>query len=743
MALISLGSVGAAPGVTTLSVVAAGCWPRPVVLVEADPSGGVLAVRYRLGRTPGLSGLAATVRQGAPPEAIWSYAQMLPGDLPVVVSPESGPVATAILEDAAHALADWCASQDQVDVIVDCGRIAVRDVTWPLWAAADEMLLLARPRADELYPLAHRSRALASHVRSLGTVLVGERPYRPEEVAEQLRLPVRGVIADDPRAARVLATGGSGRTLRRSPLVRSARSLVDALCLQLGIPVVSADEERLLGSRGAGEAGGRRRPRWKAIGSGRTAPAPEGQVEPTPTRPGPPADKPQPAGTGPAAAGRRLGGASGPGQPSPVQPSPVEPAASPPPPSPAPGWATTGTAGTDAPAASQAPTDQPARPAPAASSPATPEQGTTSGPSREEPETDDRPAGDNPSGAIPMPPAGAPPEPTGSASPPAASGSDRGEGRSASASPPPPPGSTMRAVVGKLTGGGFPAPPSPPEDGAPISQPPPPPPPPPGFRRAEPPPTDDATGSAKPGTVPDPSPGGDGDGLEGFIKAADALENLAASAKMPTEPTVDDEPEPTPVGAPGVPDNGERSGDSMAAPEAVSMAAAPDESIDMLERTARVLADGAHPLPETGEVPAVGRPPLERRTTGQVPAITSEKATGDLTATEKMSNNGGRGDGDGTQRDDHRQGDEDDKITQSANPGPDRDAHLEPTPAVPAAAAGGAVSGRRTARPDPGAASAAESPAGRDAGNPDDDSTPDDAPTQHGDSITTGGRWLS
>src|SRR5688500_17523835 len=226
MALVCVTSVRAAPGASTLAVLAAACWPRPVALIEAGPSGGALAVRYRLGRTPGLAGLAAAVRRDAPPDALWAHSQMLPGDLPVVVAPESGEVTSRILRDAAPALAQGCRQLAGSDVIVDCGRPGVQDVNWPLVQLSDETLIVTRPRAEELYPVAHRFRSLHNEVRSAGLVLVGDRPHSPSEISTQLGITVHGVIADDPRAAGVLTFGGSSRGLRRSPLVRSVRTFV-------------------------------------------------------------------------------------------------------------------------------------------------------------------------------------------------------------------------------------------------------------------------------------------------------------------------------------------------------------------------------------------------------------------------------------------------------------------------------------------------------------------------------------
>jgi MinD-like ATPase involved in chromosome partitioning or flagellar assembly len=295
MALVCVTSVRAAPGASTLAVLASACWPRPVALLEADPSGGALAVRYRLGRTPGLAGLAAAVRnQDAPVDVLWAHAQMLPGDLPVIVAPESGEVTTRILRDAAPALADWCRNLDDVDVIVDCGRIGIQDVTWPFCVRSDELLVVTRPRAEELYPVAHRLRALGDDVRSAGIVLVGERPHSPAEIAEQLGLEIRGVVADDARAAGVLTFGGSSRGLRRSPLVRSVRTFVDNLFerLELPLPITGALDP---GPLPAGELTEGDRGRAPALPRQATAPP----APPPPAPPGPPGSPPPPPPPGP------------------------------------------------------------------------------------------------------------------------------------------------------------------------------------------------------------------------------------------------------------------------------------------------------------------------------------------------------------------------------------------------------------------------------------------------------------
>jgi MinD-like ATPase involved in chromosome partitioning or flagellar assembly len=238
VALVCVGSAHGAPGATTLAVLAAGCWPRPVVLVEADPCGGMLAIRYGLGRTPGLADLAAAVGNHAAPAALWSAAQVLPGGLRVVVAPESGEIVSGILADAARALGVWCAGLGDADVVVDCGRFSPASAAAGVVAAADAVILAVRPTAEDLYPAAHRVRALAALAPRavVGLVLVGSRPYDRGEVSGQLGVRVLGVVDDDAPAARIISNGGAARALRRSGLARSVAALVDDLTGRLDVP---------------------------------------------------------------------------------------------------------------------------------------------------------------------------------------------------------------------------------------------------------------------------------------------------------------------------------------------------------------------------------------------------------------------------------------------------------------------------------------------------------------------------
>src|SRR4051812_17131410 len=96
MSTLVVGSVRSS-GATTLALALAG-WIDRAVLVEADPDGGVLALRYGLGREPGLLTLAAA--RDVDETRLLEHTQRLPGGLPVAVAPESADRSTHLLKTA-------------------------------------------------------------------------------------------------------------------------------------------------------------------------------------------------------------------------------------------------------------------------------------------------------------------------------------------------------------------------------------------------------------------------------------------------------------------------------------------------------------------------------------------------------------------------------------------------------------------------------------------------------------------
>ncbi|NAZ77838.1 hypothetical protein GTQ99_20850, partial [Kineococcus sp. T13] len=85
MAIVSLCSAKGSPGVTTTALLATALWPRPALLLDADPAGGDVAARVPaadggvLDADRGLLPLLTAARRGLTAEQVLAQAQQLAG----------------------------------------------------------------------------------------------------------------------------------------------------------------------------------------------------------------------------------------------------------------------------------------------------------------------------------------------------------------------------------------------------------------------------------------------------------------------------------------------------------------------------------------------------------------------------------------------------------------------------------------------------------------------------------------
>jgi hypothetical protein len=288
MAVLALASAKGAPGVTTAALGLAVRWPRPAILVEADPAGGDLAPRFVAHRSPGLAEWAADSRMGSyqavagqAHASIGHYAQRLVGigaDVVFGASSEQMPTAVSLLV-AAGALADENQEADPAgattgqapDVLLDLGRLDFSSAVLGL-APHATLLLVARGWPDSVAALVSRRDALLHRLRMLagsevpggvaatpriGVLLIGEMPYARGEIQAVVGLPVLGVLPHDVRGADVLSgRRDPGRAWTRSPLLRACRSLAADLHAQLH-PVSALGVDARTADAGAAGALGR------------------------------------------------------------------------------------------------------------------------------------------------------------------------------------------------------------------------------------------------------------------------------------------------------------------------------------------------------------------------------------------------------------------------------------------------------------------------------------------------------
>lgn len=265
MPIFALASACHSPGTTTLGVALSLSWPRPVTLVEADPTGGssILAGYFR-GTVdhPGLIELVMAHRQGRLASELPNvllpvpdtHARILVGTRAHEQSVGLGPVWAPLLD----ALRDLAATGQ--DVIVDAGRLGLEASPTPLFFGADVTVLVCRTSL----PALSGARSWAATVRERATepacVLVGEgRPYRAAEIRRVLGLPVVGSMTWDPVAAAVYSEGAgfptrtwfggetaARRQFARSGWYRSVLAVGEALRSRVTQPV-DADEPAMTG----------------------------------------------------------------------------------------------------------------------------------------------------------------------------------------------------------------------------------------------------------------------------------------------------------------------------------------------------------------------------------------------------------------------------------------------------------------------------------------------------------------
>ena len=255
MAVVALTSAKGAPGVSTAALAMTLLWPRPALLLEADPAGGssTLAgyLRGTVDHSRGLLGLAMAHRHNELEQALWSQIVRLAGDpVPDKASPADRWLLPA-LSDAAQApsttslwgpLGSLLASLERagIDVLIDAGRLGAAYAPTPLLRQADLVLLVlgtslpavaaVRARLSVLGEQLAVTPKTAVPVSGLGLLLVGEgRPYTAREISGSLGLPVIASLSWDPASAEVLAAGAApGRRFESSPLVRSIRGAISA-----------------------------------------------------------------------------------------------------------------------------------------------------------------------------------------------------------------------------------------------------------------------------------------------------------------------------------------------------------------------------------------------------------------------------------------------------------------------------------------------------------------------------------
>jgi hypothetical protein len=247
MALVTVCSAKGAPGVTSTALALAAAWPKPVLLLEADPTGGDLAWRCRAGGKqltgrPGLLDLAGDVRGTFDPDAVLAKScQQLACGVSVVqgvTSPAQAAGIGGLWSQIAQA-----ARAARVDVIADVGRLQSAPRVFVM--EATQLVVVGIATMEQLVHLRETIRELGAHLKvnmPVTPVLVGDPRHAKADCEDLNRVLVAGGVhaaparhlSWDSRSLLRLRAGLSveGKKAAKAPLITSAKQLAEHLAEQ-------------------------------------------------------------------------------------------------------------------------------------------------------------------------------------------------------------------------------------------------------------------------------------------------------------------------------------------------------------------------------------------------------------------------------------------------------------------------------------------------------------------------------
>lgn len=244
MALVALTSLRS-PGTTTAALAVALTWPRPSLLVEADPVGSALHTTYLRSRGTlerGLFNAALAARREESPALLLEQATRLDEEghrllVTGLTEPAQSASLTSLWPVLARMMRSATGTVCQHDVLVDVGRIGHRHAPTPVLQLADAivMLCLAHPgHLQGTLAAVAQLREEAGPTPAILLAAIGADPdlsdRRLKELARSASSIYIGTIPWDVKAADQLAgRAETGRALERSALMRGAQTVATNL----------------------------------------------------------------------------------------------------------------------------------------------------------------------------------------------------------------------------------------------------------------------------------------------------------------------------------------------------------------------------------------------------------------------------------------------------------------------------------------------------------------------------------
>lgn len=229
MALIGVVSAKGSPGVSTIAMELVRRWPRDVVGIELDPSGGSWALRHDLSWDPGVVSLAATPGPISIDTALEHGQRVGANGVAICASP-FGDQVRASLDLLEPRLASW---HDSLDGIIDVGRFD--QATAGVLRRCDLVVVVTRTRIEDIGQLQRLADTLRLSGVDVWLLAVGAEEYGAREVAEEVHLPLIDVS---------LPMGGRPRAWDRA-----AQLLCDTLASRAAVASVPAATVAAFGQR--------------------------------------------------------------------------------------------------------------------------------------------------------------------------------------------------------------------------------------------------------------------------------------------------------------------------------------------------------------------------------------------------------------------------------------------------------------------------------------------------------------
>lgn len=184
MALIGVVSAKGSPGASTLAMELVRRWPREVVGIELDPSGGSWALRHELSWEPGVVSLAATPATMTFESAVEHGQRVGRSGVAICASP-FGDQVRASMELIEQRLVSW---SDSLDGVLDVGRFD--PVSLGVLRRCLVTLVVTRTRVEDVGQLQRLSETLRLAGVDARMVAVGAEQYAPRDIAREVRLPL-------------------------------------------------------------------------------------------------------------------------------------------------------------------------------------------------------------------------------------------------------------------------------------------------------------------------------------------------------------------------------------------------------------------------------------------------------------------------------------------------------------------------------------------------------------------------